>query len=572
MDLVNKQLGAYRLVSLIGKGGMAEVWLGSQVALNRQVAVKVLQESGGRNEELRLSERFAREAHSIASLDHPGILSVIDYGQADGYLYLVMPYIPGGSLQDQLKHEPLTRAQAFNIFERILSGLNYAHRRGIIHRDLKPANILLHPDGRAVIADFGVAKTLSEDVSLTQTGSAVGSPQYMSPEQFMGYADFRSDLYSMGVILYQLLTGRLLFSGTTSWEIANRHINDPLPLPDPMVPPAFEEFLSKALHKRPEQRFANADQMEAAFHQAVSTLSPQELQFRPPRYGPPSRLTSAHTDSVPPVTMLPTTPISLPHAPAPPPTQSFQAGPPQPFYNAPQANAYGPTLQPGSGGMVRPLTPIPSANSPYNAMPQNETYGAAPQVQLPTPPPASWTPAPTPAVASKKGGLKPGLIIGLVVLLVLVAGGIGLFLATSSGSTKTPAPAPVPTALAAVPTVVIDPNAQSITVQIRPQNGTKVSGTGVITATPDGQVLVVLNVSGLEPREHHAHIHMGTCLAQGAIVYPLNDLQAGGDGKAISTTKVNASFATITAGNLYLNVHNETGTPTYVAGCGEIAA
>ena len=283
MKLEEKQLGAYRLISLIGKGGFAEVWLAEQLNLNRQVAVKVIPEVPRDLADQHYIERFTREAKAVAQLDHSGILPVIDYGRTDGYLYLVTPYVRGGSLQKRLNHESLRRAEAFDIFERVMEGLAYAHQHGIVHRDLKPGNILLHNDGRAVIADFGVAKIENDTLALTQNGMILGSPEYMAPEQLMGYAEYRSDLYSMGIILYQLLTGRVPFTGSTPWEVGIHQLRDAIPLPDVLVPLPMELFLAKALQKRPEERFANAPEMLQAFQKAKGYLTPDELQMRPPQ-------------------------------------------------------------------------------------------------------------------------------------------------------------------------------------------------------------------------------------------------------------------------------------------------
>jgi serine/threonine protein kinase len=572
MELKNRQLGSYKLISLIGKGGMAEVWLASQLTLNREVAVKILPEATSRNEELRLAERFAREAHSIAHLDHPSILPVIDYGNDDDLLYLVMPYVRGGSLQERLRRDPLSRAEAFAIFERVLNGLSYAHRKGIVHRDLKPGNILLYEDGRAVIADFGVAKTLNEDVSLTQTGTAVGSPEYMAPEQFMGFTDFRSDLYSMGVILYQLLTGRTLYSGTTSWEIALRHMNDPLPLPHPLIPQAIEYFLTKTLQKKPEERYDSAEEMEAAFHRAVSLLSSEELQFKPTRSGQSSR----------------PAPISSPVRPA---------TPPPPMATTPLPRSVSPTPPSGSlsGFEPNPQSPARVSNSQFGATPS----GYAPA----TPAPASSqigavAPASgaspvvgsTPVPAAKKNTL-PIVLGGVGVLALLIIAALLAILVIGSGnkdqtSDKTAVVA-IPTATVATtvaatvaPTLpgvdssnpTVPAGAASITVNMVAQNGTQVVGTGVISDLGNGKVKVLMTMTGLTPGIHNAHIHSGSCVAQGPIKYPLTPLFAGADGKAVSSTVISADFATITGGNLYLNAHNESGTPTYVASCGDIAA
>lgn len=271
MLLENAQFGGYKLKSLIGKGGVAEVWLADQLALDREVALKVLPAELVGSEDVEFVERFKREAQAIGHLDHPGILPVFDYGQAEGYLYLVMPYARGGNLRSRVRKGVLTKAEVIPIFENILGGAAHAHSQGVIHRDLKPANILLHEDGRAYIGDFGIAKTMDNSTTLTQAGLIMGSPSYMAPEQFMGRADYRSDIYSLGLILFFMLTGRKLYAGRLPFEIGNRHLNDPIPLPDPQVPPEFEPFLLKALAKKPEDRFQNVQEMLKAF-KAISLV------------------------------------------------------------------------------------------------------------------------------------------------------------------------------------------------------------------------------------------------------------------------------------------------------------
>ncbi|NWJ47595.1 MAG: protein kinase [Chloroflexi bacterium] len=517
MPLENTQLGAYRLLSPVGRGGMAEVWLANQLNLNREVAIKIIPNRNDTNDELNITARFEREARAIARLDHPAILPVIDFGNTDEYLYLVMPYLRGGSLQERIKRETLTRVQAFEIFGQVLSGLTYAHSRGIIHRDLKPANILLYDERRAVIADFGVAKTLGENVNLTQTGSAVGSPLYMAPEQFMGQADYRSDLYSMGVILFQLLTGRVVYSGTTSWEIATKHFSDALPLPDQMVPLPLEQFLTRALHKRPEGRFASAQEMETAFHEAARRVTSADLQVRPVRQAQGA----IATPSSAPQYSNPANVYTIPLTPTP--------NHPATYYPA------------NSGGIPTGLQP-------------NVNYGAAvPPYPTPTPPPAPAKKSSMPLII---GGVAAMLLVAVTALLLFV------FLGNSTAKTASNSNVTVVTTVAG--------NAPSLKVQINPASGTKVSGFGVITDMGNGQVRVEMNITGLEPGAHNSHIHSGSCANLGPIEYALNPLQADSSGKAQTVTVVSASFAEVTRGGLYLNVHNETGTPTYNAGCGDI--
>jgi serine/threonine protein kinase/WD40 repeat protein len=484
MKLENMQFGTYKLISLIGKGGMAQVWLANQTTLNREVAVKVIPENADMNDEGHLTERFAREARSVARLDHPNILPVIDYGSAEGYLYLVMPYVRGGSLQERLKKETLVRAQAFEIFEQILNGLAFAHRQGILHRDLKPANILLHLDGRAMIADFGVAKALNDDMGLTQTGLTVGSPEYMAPEQFMGRSEFRSDLYSMGVILYRLLTGRSLYTGTTTWEIGMRHMNDPLPLPNPQVPLALETFLAKALHKRPEERYASAEEMGAALHRAISQLSPAELQARPVRANVTTQTVPLPTPGVQrpaePTRVLPTPselkivpPGSTTGYPGRETTQTPPSRPEMPSSAMAQS-------QPGIG-------PGPASSAGWMAGPPSSGM-----VMQPPPPVQPGTPGPIPVIPPQKPKSKVPiwLIIGLGVLVV-AAVVVGLILALSSGSggstATTTANLPTVTSTTGTNTTAAVTTAQITSAQATTAAGTTVANTAAsttATATP----------------------------------------------------------------------------------------
>lgn len=180
MFLENVQFGGYRLKSMIGKGGVAEVWLADQLALDREVALKVLPSELVSGEDADFIDRFKREAQAIGRLDHPGILPVFDYGEANGYLYLVMPYARGGNLRSRVRKTPPTRHEIAAIFENIVAGAAHAHSHGVIHRDLKPANILLHEDGRAYIGDFGIAKTMDSSPTMTQAGLVLGSPSYGS--------------------------------------------------------------------------------------------------------------------------------------------------------------------------------------------------------------------------------------------------------------------------------------------------------------------------------------------------------------------------------------------------------
>ena len=274
-DLSGQTFGSYRLESVIGRGGMGEVYRARHLRLtNRLAAVKVLPASLAIESDF--LQRFEHEANSAASLDHPAILPVWDYGEHEGQPYLAMPFIPGGSLKEYLEqHGPLSPAEALGLFAPIAEALDYAHSRGIIHRDVKPANILLREDGRPLLADFGIAKAVESGQSqgLTRAGSTIGTPEYMAPEQIEGKAEPRSDLYSLGVVLYQMLTGHVPYEGGTPYEIAYKQMHTPLPPARWLrqdLSPALENVLASALTKDPALRYPSGKAFAAAFREALA--------------------------------------------------------------------------------------------------------------------------------------------------------------------------------------------------------------------------------------------------------------------------------------------------------------
>ncbi|MDP9375880.1 MAG: serine/threonine protein kinase, partial [Chloroflexota bacterium] len=267
-------LGSYRLLERIGKGGMGEVYRAQHLKLRREAAVKVLPASLAAEQDF--LKRFEREAASVASLDHPNILPVWDYGEQGGIPYLVMPYVKGGTLKDRLERGPLPPAEITPYLTQMAEALDYAHERGIVHRDVKPANMLLDGRGRLYLSDFGVAKALEGAEGLTRTGVGVGTPEYMAPEQAQGRADPRSDLYALGVILYQMLTGRVPFTGNSTVEVLMRQVQGTMPLMPlramgTAVPLAVEAVLQKALAKDPNARFQTGRALVEAFQQALPT-------------------------------------------------------------------------------------------------------------------------------------------------------------------------------------------------------------------------------------------------------------------------------------------------------------
>ena len=263
----------YRVIREIGRGGMANVYLAEDTYLdNRQVAIKILR-SNFENDSLAIA-RFQREAYAMAELNHPNIVGISDVGDADDQQYIVMEYIDGLTLKQYInEHAPLANEEAIRIGDEILAAMALAHSSGIIHRDLKPQNILITKDGTAKVTDFGIAKALSE-TSLTQTNSMFGSVHYLSPEQARGgNATPQSDLYAIGIIIYEMLTGAIPFDGDSAVTIALKHFQENLPSiinQNKNVPQALENVVIKATAKKLSDRYANVTDMRRDLNLALS--------------------------------------------------------------------------------------------------------------------------------------------------------------------------------------------------------------------------------------------------------------------------------------------------------------
>lgn len=275
--LIGKSInGRYKIKELIGSGGMSNVYLAQDMILDRDIAIKILRYDFSNEEELR--RRFQREALSTTSLAHPNIVNIFDVGEDGAIHYLVMEYVPGETLKEYIiEHSPVSPERAVEIMKQLTSALAHAHHNQIVHRDIKPQNILIDAEGNVKISDFGIAMALSA-TSYTQTNSVLGTVHYLSPEQARGgTANKKSDIYSLGIVMYELITGKLPFSGESAVSIALKHLQTETPsLRDsvPTLPQSLENIVLKATAKNIEHRYQSADEMEADL---ATALLPERL-------------------------------------------------------------------------------------------------------------------------------------------------------------------------------------------------------------------------------------------------------------------------------------------------------
>jgi len=276
----DQMVGPYRIIRQIGQGGMATVYKAYHERLDRHVAIKVMHQA--LLQDPTFLTRFEREARIIARLDHPHIVPVYDYSEVDGQPYLVMKFVEGRTLKQTLIKRALTIEEILNILTPIADALDYAHQAGVLHRDIKPSNIILDARDTPYLTDFGMARMAQAGDSTISTDMMLGTPQYISPEQALGKTDLdaRTDLYSLGVVLYEVIVGQVPFSGDTPYSVIHDHIYRPLPMPravNPEVPPAVEAVLVKALAKEPPERYQTARALIDALRQAIQTSGLDEL-------------------------------------------------------------------------------------------------------------------------------------------------------------------------------------------------------------------------------------------------------------------------------------------------------
>lgn len=289
-------IGKYRVIEKLGRGGMATVYKAYHPRLDRYVAIKALHRHLYEGENF--LERFQQEARAVAALRHPHIVQVYDFDVHEDTYFMVMEYIGGGTLKAKMESlsregKTLPLEEAVKYFQQVASALDFAHQKGMIHRDMKPANVLINAEGDALLTDFGIARLLSQDsTNLTATGTLIGTPAYMSPEQGKGVRELTpaSDIYSLGVILYELLTGQVPYDADTPIAIIHKHIHEPLPFPhqiNPDIPAGLERVILKGLAKEPEDRYQSAVEMSRAVDLALQELSAspadQETRVMVPR-------------------------------------------------------------------------------------------------------------------------------------------------------------------------------------------------------------------------------------------------------------------------------------------------
>jgi serine/threonine-protein kinase len=272
-NLIDQSIGRYHILEKLGQGGMAMVFKAFDTRLEREVAIKIIRTEQFGEELLdRILKRFEREAKTLARLTHPNIVGIIDYGEFQDSPYLVMEYLPSGTLKQQITH-PFPYQQAGRILIPIAKALDFAHRMGILHRDVKPSNILITQDGDPMLTDFGIARILEEtnEATLTGTGVGIGTPEYMAPEQWVGKSEAASDQYSLAVVFYELITGSKPYTADTPAAILLKQATDPLPRPRNFVadlPVEVEQILFKALNRDPKNRFSTM----ADFAQAMEEV------------------------------------------------------------------------------------------------------------------------------------------------------------------------------------------------------------------------------------------------------------------------------------------------------------
>jgi len=282
-------VGPYRVIEQLGSGGMATVFKAYHPNLDRYVAIKILHPAFKADPQF--FERFKREARIVANLEHPNIIPVYDFNEHNGEPYLVMRYVEGHTLKPEMEGQPMPPEEVLRLMRPVCQALTYAHNQGVLHRDIKPSNIMITNDGTVFLTDFGLARMVQAGESTLSQDMMVGTPQYISPEQAQGISqlDGRTDVYSLGVVMFEMLTGRVPFNADTPFATVHDHIYSPLPLPstiNPNIDPAVERLLLKALAKEPEDRFASTQELLEAMEKTLAPAPAAPAQDIPAAAAP----------------------------------------------------------------------------------------------------------------------------------------------------------------------------------------------------------------------------------------------------------------------------------------------
>ncbi|HEV7421176.1 MAG TPA: protein kinase [Mycobacterium sp.] len=417
------QFGPYRLLRLIGKGGMGEVYEAEDTVKDRVVALKLLPEGVSHDPVFR--KRLQREAHSAGRLQEPHVVPIHDYGEIDGVLYVDMRMINGSDLRRILKNfGPMTPARAVAIVRQIASALDAAHEGGVMHRDVKPENILVNRDDFAYLVDFGIANAASDE-KLTELGTAVGTYAYMAPERFTNDAvTYRADIYALACVLHECLTGSQPYGGDSVSVVITAHLMQPIPRPSaerPGIPAAFDEVIARGMAKKPDERYASAGDLAMAATEALTARDQDQAE---------TILQRGEAATMPGMPMGQAATMAAPQPPTPPPDAT---PPPVPYGATPPPVPYGATPPPFAPA-TRP--PFGSSTPP----PQQYGFTGPPAPPMgPTGGP-SWPPppGPTPPGSTPPGGNKvpwiPIAAVGGVLLLVLAA--VGIFFVVKPDDTK----------------------------------------------------------------------------------------------------------------------------------------
>ncbi|MFD5873211.1 protein kinase [Streptomyces sp. NPDC060322] len=406
--------GRYQLRDLLGEGGMASVYLAYDSALDRQVAIKTLHTELGREQSFR--ERFRREAQAVAKLQHTNIVSVFDTGEDElgGALmpYIVMEYVEGQPLGSVLQSDiqqygAMPAEKALKVTADVLAALETSHEMGLVHRDIKPGNVMMTRRGVVKVMDFGIARAMQSGVtSMTQTGMVVGTPQYLSPEQALGRGvDARSDLYSVGIMLFQLLTGRIPFDADSPLAIAYAHVQEEPVAPSTInrsITPAMDALVARALKKNPNERFPSAAAMQDEIARVLGASTTSGAPVIVSGSSPANSGSGVGSAVFPPVDQATPAPHSVQTPYQPHPHQQHQPGP----YGAP--------------------TPAPTPGYGYPQAPQ--PYGTPGPLGHQTPPPYTMSPQTSPGSGGSGSKSNMPVVIGAIVVALVAIGGLVTFL------------------------------------------------------------------------------------------------------------------------------------------------